>query len=98
MKEKELVEHPDHYNKDGRKECWEEMRDLFGDEAVAIFDCLSAYKYLYRAGSKDNNPEAQDRAKIDNYIHHCADLIAITNAKSITKAKNCYKVMKSLLD
>lgn len=96
--EKELVIHPDHYNKSGRKECWDEMREIFGDEAVCIFDVLSAYKYHYRAGEKDNNPTEQDIAKIDNYLHHCADLLAITSSTQTALAKKCYRSMKAVMN
>lgn len=99
---KELVIHPEHYNKDGRKECWDEMIDKFGPMAVAIFDCLSAYKYKYRAGDKDGNPEEQDMAKITNYMHHSADLIAtakhsMINSEGGNLAVKCYTTMKKEL-
>lgn len=94
---KEQVIHPEHYNLENRRECWDEMRDLFGDEAVAIFDVLSAYKYFYRKGNKDNNPEAQDLSKIDNYMSHCAELISLTDER-ISKGKKCFKIMRSILD
>lgn len=71
---KELVDHPAHYNKEGRKECWDEMLDIFGPEAVGIFDVLSAYKYYYRAGLKDGNPSEQDKAKIDVYMEHAKNM------------------------
>lgn len=74
-KETKLVYHPEHYNKAGRKECWEEMREIFGDEAVIIFDVLSAYKYSYRFGDKENNTAAQDDAKIHNYLNHANSLL-----------------------
>lgn len=95
-----LVVHPKHYNVEGRKECWEEMLDKFGPAAVAIFDVLSAYKYSYRAGEKDGNPVAQDLAKIENYMHHSADVIA-TNDRDIegfTIARRVYKQMKKELE
>ena len=96
-----LVIHPEHYNKEGRKECWEEMIDKFGPMAVAIFDVLSAYKYQYRAGEKDGNPEEQDKAKIDNYMHHSADLIALFGSNKETEAyslaRKVYKKMKEEL-
>lgn len=69
-----LVEHPDHYNAEGKKECWDEMIDIFGPEAVIIFDCLSAYKYRYRAGLKEGNPEEQDLDKIREYLKHASKL------------------------
>lgn len=62
--------HPSHYNKEGRKECWEEMEEIFGIDSVIDFDILSAYKYLYRAGEKEGNPKEQDIAKIRNYVEH----------------------------
>jgi hypothetical protein len=74
-KDIDLVNHPDHYNKEGRKECWDEMIEIFGYEAVAIFDILSAYKYYYRAGSKEGNSKEQDLAKINNYMRHSAEMI-----------------------
>lgn len=69
------VYHPSHYNKDGRRECWDEMIDIFGIDAVIDFDFLSAYKYFYRAGLKDGNPAEQDIAKIKNYVNHAKMLI-----------------------
>lgn len=97
MENKELVVHPDHYNIEGRKECWDEMIEIFGVEAVGIFDVLSAYKYHYRAGEKVYNPEEQDKAKIDNYMRHCADLIAISTIPT-TKARTAYKKMRNILN
>lgn len=72
----DLVIHPNHYNKDGRKECWDEMIEKFSPEATIIFDCMSAYKYYYRAGEKENNPEEQDLAKIKNYFNHSCQILA----------------------
>lgn len=37
MKEMEKIDHPAHYNLNGRKECIEEMLDLYGPEKVAAF-------------------------------------------------------------
>ena len=70
-----MVIHPKHYNKEGRRECWDEMLEIFGPDAVAIFDILSAYKYKYRAGAKDGNPTEQDLAKIRNYMNHAREII-----------------------
>lgn len=65
----ELVNHPSHYNKSGRKECIEEMLEKYGKTATASFCLLNAYKYLYRAGDKDNNSEEQDRNKAKWYFN-----------------------------
>lgn len=76
------VHHPDHYNSPERKECWDEMVEIFGAEAVVIFDCLNAYKYFYRAGKKADNPESQDIAKLINYCEHAKMLIQNNMAAS----------------
>lgn len=75
MEQKELVHHPSHYNRTERKECWDEMIELFGVGAVIIFDCLSAYKYYYRAGEKEGNPKEQDLKKIREYMKHAEKLM-----------------------
>lgn len=67
------VFHPEHYNHEGRKECWEEMYEKFGLDAVVIFDCLNAYKYLYRAGTKEGNSREQDILKAKNYYMHAIE-------------------------
>ena len=58
------VNHPAHYNKPGRKECIEEMIDLFGVEEVKIFCKLNAYKYQYRHDLKGG---IEDLAKMTWY-------------------------------
>lgn len=77
------VIHPNHYNQSGRRECWDEMIDMFGVDATIIFDCLNAYKYMYRAGNKDGNSKEQDMAKADNYINHAKSLIRSSDVNYI---------------
>ena len=60
------VNHPQHYNRPGRKECIEEMLDIYGPEKVSAFCELNAYKYRYRAGLKGNKDE--DLKKADWYL------------------------------
>lgn len=72
----EMVSHPSHYNKAGRKECIVEMEEKYGAEATAIFSLLSAYKYGYRAGDKADNPMEQDRNKSRWYFDYANKLIA----------------------
>lgn len=60
------VNHPKHYNT-GKHECIENMRVLFGDEAVAGFCRCNAYKYRYRAGLKDNADMNEDLQKAEWY-------------------------------
>ena len=58
----EAVNHPAHYNIPGRKECIDEMLDLYGLDAVLNFCVLNSYKYLYRHELK-NGQEDLDKAK-----------------------------------
>ncbi len=58
------VEHPNHYNKPGRKECIQEMIEIFGVEEVKIFCKLNVYKYMYRHDLKNGQ---EDVDKADNY-------------------------------
>ena len=66
----EQVNHPTHYSQYGRRECIEEMRVVFGDEAVREWCILTAYKYMYRAGNKSGNSEEQDKAKMAWYLDY----------------------------
>lgn len=70
----EYVNHPDHYQKEGRKECIVEMQDRFGSYITIIFDLTNAYKYLYRAGLKENNSVEQEIAKAKWYYNHAMSL------------------------
>ena len=69
-----VVDHPSHYQRDGRKECIVEMQECFGSYITILFDLTNAYKYLYRAGCKENNPEDQDIAKARWYYNHAMSL------------------------
>lgn len=70
----EYVNHPKHYQREGRKECIVEMQDKFGSYITIIFDLTNAYKYLYRAGCKDGNSKDQDIAKAKWYYTHAMSL------------------------
>lgn len=72
----EYVNHPEHYQKAGRKECIEEMIDLYGRNVTAIFCLTNAYKYLYRAGQKENNSEQQDIQKARWYFNYVNNHLA----------------------
>lgn len=62
VKEKEMVSHPSHYNQ-FKRETIEEMRLLFGDEAVKGFCKCNAYKYQRRAKFKENEEEDLNKAE-----------------------------------
>ena len=65
-----VVNHPNHYKKSGRRECIVEIQERFGTYVTIIFCLTNAYKYLYRAGEKENNPKAQDIEKARWYYDY----------------------------
>ena len=71
----EQVNHPSHYQKAGRKECIVEMEENYGAEYTAMFCLMTAYKYLYRAGDKENNPFDQDISKAKWYFNYVNKLL-----------------------
>ena len=54
------VNHQKHY--DGKYECIEVMRDVFGEDAVKSFCILNAFKYIWRHNKK-NGTEDLKKAK-----------------------------------
>lgn len=69
------IDHPQHYNADGRLECIKEMELMFGPCEVASFCKLNAYKYFYRAGSKEGEAKEKDLAKAQWYLDYVAGLM-----------------------
>lgn len=59
------VNHPGHYNIPGRKECIEEMLDVYGPEKVKAFCELNAYKYRYRHTLKGGAEDLKKAAWYD---------------------------------
>lgn len=68
----ETVNHPSHYNLPDRKECIDEMIDIYGLKDVAKWCEITAYKYKYRAGHKDSF--AQDIQKASWYMVKAREL------------------------
>ena len=58
----EMVNHPSHYNLPNRKECIDEMIDIYGLKDVAKWCEITAYKYKYRAGHKGSVIEDMSKA------------------------------------
>lgn len=58
----DMVNHPSHYNLPNRKECIDEMIDIYGLKDVAKWCEITAYKYNYRAGHKDPAAEGMSKA------------------------------------
>ena len=63
MANKEMVNHPSHYCRPGRKECIDEMIDLYGIEATEQWCRMTAYKYHYRMGLKDDITQEVGKAE-----------------------------------
>lgn len=59
------VNHPAHYCREGALECIDEMRLIFGDQAVMNFCICNAWKYRYRAANKNGE---EDIKKSDWYL------------------------------
>ena len=68
---KEMVNHPEHYNH-SYMECIDGMLGAFGDKEVRTFCKISAFKYLWRLGYKDD--EAQEIGKIKWYLDKYLEL------------------------
>ena len=64
----EKVNHPEHYQQEGKKECIWQMIEDYGKRVTAVFCLTSAYKYLYREGNKPDTPAEEDRAKAKWYL------------------------------
>lgn len=69
--ENDNVEHPKHYTS-GKYECIDELRALFGDEAVKAFCRCNVYKYHKRAALKNGE---EDLKKADWYMGYLMKLV-----------------------
>ena len=66
-KGQDSVAHPEHYT-EGRYECIDVMRDVFGDEAVKDFAMLNAFKYIWRADHKNGVEDLEKAVFYLNWI------------------------------
>jgi hypothetical protein len=62
----EAVDHPAHYQ--GKHECIEVMRALFGDRAVADFCRCNSYKYRFRADGKGGAEDIRKAEWYEDYL------------------------------
>lgn len=65
-KEQDNVNHPTHYQ--GKHECIDIMRALFGDEAVKGFCKCNAFKYRFRADKKNGAEDIQKAEWYEEYL------------------------------
>ena len=82
----EMVNHPSHYNLPNRKECIDEMIDIYGLKDVAKWCEITAYKYKYRAGHKGSVIE--DMSKAAWYITKARELKSKRRWKIFSKIAN----------
>jgi hypothetical protein len=92
----EQVNHPRHYQVNGRKECIVEMEERYGVSETITFCLMNAYKYLYRAGNKDNNSYEQDINKARWYFDYANKLIQ--KNPSVSKCSALYTDIKHTLE
>ena len=63
----EQVNHPIHYQNNG-KECIDLMIEKYGLRATIDFCILNAFKYIFRYGRKEGNPDYQELNKAEWYL------------------------------
>lgn len=68
----EYVDKPNHY---GGLECIENMRRLYGDDAVRWFCICNAYKYRFRKGKKPGTSMSQDEEKAAWYEDYAVKMM-----------------------
>ena len=69
--DEDIINHPNHYT-NGGMECIDEMLLIFGEETVAHFCLCNAWKYRYRALSKNGQ---EDIDKSHWYINKYKELV-----------------------
>lgn len=79
----EQVNHPAHYQNNG-KECIDLMIEKYGLRATINFCILNAFKYIFRCGKKEGNPDYQELNKAEWYLnwankHKLSDIETLTN-------------------
>lgn len=63
---KENVNHPEHYQ--GKHECIDIMKALFGAEAVKGFCKCNAFKYRFRANKKNGEEDIKKAEWYEDYL------------------------------
>jgi hypothetical protein len=79
--DKEMVNHPSHYNQ-GSMECIDAIVGAYGVEEAKVFCKINAFKYLWRLGHKD--AEEQEIGKIKWYLDKYVNLSKIHGKEALT--------------
>ena len=96
--EVDMVNHPQHYNRDGAMECMDEMITVFGKDIVACFCLCNTWKYRYRASNKGHE---EDLAKSDYYMDKYKELItqrSVLGSESTITLEELKDIVKEKLE
>lgn len=94
----DMVNHPQHYNRDGAMECIDEMITVFGKDIVACFCLCNVWKYRYRASDKGHE---EDLSKSDYYMAKYKKLIterSVLGFESVMEREELEDIVKEKLD
>lgn len=78
----EQVNHPAHYQNNG-KECIDLMKEKYGLRATINFCILNAFKYIFRCGKKEGNPDYQELNKAEWYLNWADKHIVFSDIESL---------------
>lgn len=94
----DMVNHPQHYNRDGAMECIDEMITVFGKDIVACFCLCNVWKYRYRDSDKGHE---EDLSKSDYYMAKYKELItqrSVLGFESVMEREELQDIVKEKLD
>lgn len=94
----DMVNHPQHYNRDGAMECMDEMITVFGKDIVACFCLCNTWKYRYRASNKGHE---EDLSKSDYYMDKYKELItqrSVLGSESTITLEELKDIVKEKLE
>lgn len=94
----DMVNHPQHYNRDGAIECIDEMIAVFGKDIVACFCLCNVWKYRYRASDKGHE---EDLSKSDYYMAKYKELItgrSVLGFESVMEREELADIVKEKLE
>ena len=90
----DMVNHPSHYNLPDRKECIDEMIDIYGLKDMAKWCEITAYKYKYRAGHASSFTNfVQDMHEATLYMNKACELKSKRRWEKFSKIADRYLPM-----
>lgn len=94
----DMVNHPQHYNRDGAMDCIDEMIAVFGKDIVACFCLCNVWKYRYRDSDKGHE---EDLSKSDYYMAKYKELItgrSVLGFESVMEREQLEDIVMEKLD